>query len=139
MDAKDIAQLRRLEEYLNFSLEFASRDDDLLLIFSALSAKGRFWVEAGLAGTVDKLLPIMATLNRSFTLAMPIHHKVDFIKEFEIHFGRTWTDSDYAELLEAKRRKANYIDMDDWWTTELRELRGYRKGLYQLTELEVNV
>ena len=139
MDAKDIAQLRRLEEYLNFSLEFASRNDELLLLFSGLSSKGRFWAEAGLAQTADKLIPLMANLYRSFTLAMPIHYKVDFIKEFEAHFGRTWTDSDYAELFEAKRRKANYIDMDDWWTTELRELRGYTKGLSQLTDLESNV
>lgn len=139
MDAKDVAQLRRLEEYLNFSLDFASRNDELLLIFSGLSAKGRFWAEAGLAQTSDKLLPLMATLYRSFTLAMPIQYKVEFIKEFEVHFGRTWTDNDYAELVVAKCKKANFVDMDDWWTTELRELRGYIKGLSQLTDLESNV
>ena len=39
MVAKDVAQLRKLEEYLNFSLEFASRDDELLLLFSGLVDK----------------------------------------------------------------------------------------------------
>ena len=139
MDAKDIAQLRLLEEYLNFSLDFASRNDELLLLFSGLSAKGRFWAEAGLAQTADKLIPLMANLYRSFTLAMPIHHKVKFIKEFEMQFGRTWIDRDYTELVGARWRKANVVYMDDWWTTELRELRGYIKGLSQLTDLESNV
>ena len=95
MDAKDIAQLRRLEEFLNFSFEFANRNDELLLLFSGLSSKGRFWAEAGLTGTADKLLPVMANLYRSFTLAMPLLYKAEFIKEFEAHFGKTWIDADY--------------------------------------------
>lgn len=139
MDAKDIAQLRRLEEYLNFSLDFASRNDELLLLFSGLSAKGRFWAEAGLAQTADKLMPLMANLYRSFTLAMPLLYKAEFIKEFEAHFGKTWIDADYSELAGNRLSKVKAVDIEDWWTTELRELRGYTKGLSQLTDLESNV
>lgn len=136
MDAKTVAQLRLLEEYLNFSLEFASRNEELLLLFSGLSSKGRFWIEIGLAQTADKLLPVMATLYRSFTLAMPLLYKADFIKEFEARFGKTWIDADYAELVGARWRKASHVDMDDWWTTELSETRGYRKGLDMLKASE---
>ena len=136
MNAKDIAQLRLLEEYLNFSLDFASRNDELLSLLNGLSAKGRFWAEAGLAGTAEKLLPMMANLYRSFTLALPIHYKVEFIKDFEVHFGRTWIDRDYTELAGAKWREANFVDKVDWWTTELSELRGYRKGLALLKDSE---
>ena len=136
MNAKDIAQLRLLEEYLNFSLDFASRNDELLLLFSGLSSKGQFWAEAGLTGTAEKLLPMMANLYRSFTLAMPLLYKAEFIKEFEAHFGKTWIDADYAELVGTRLNKAKLVDTVDWWTTELSELRGYRKGLALLKDSE---
>ena len=44
MDAKDVAQLRRLEEYLNFFLNFASRPDLSKLQSAKIKADARRFV-----------------------------------------------------------------------------------------------
>lgn len=127
MNTEDLERLNQLEGYLNFSLTFASRDAELLKLFNSLGARGKFWAEAGFAGTPDKLLPLLATLYESFTLTMPIFYKASFIREYEVHFGKTWIDKDYPNLTAPKLSKDAPADGDDWWTTELNGLRGYRR------------